>query len=66
VFSTFERTLANDRPVLGEHLLPQCANSHCARVKLKRNEKFKPKQNETITRLKTTVKNSESKNVKVK
>jgi hypothetical protein len=44
VFSTFERTLANDRPVLGERLLPQCANSHCARVKLKRNEKFKPKQ----------------------
>jgi hypothetical protein len=45
VFSTFERTSANDRPVLDERSLPQCANSHCARVKLKRNEKFKSKQN---------------------
>jgi hypothetical protein len=32
VFSTFERTLANDLSVLGERSLPQCANSHCARV----------------------------------
>jgi hypothetical protein len=44
VFSTLERTLANDRPRMGECSLPQCANSHYARIKLKEKEKSKPKQ----------------------
>jgi hypothetical protein len=51
VFSTLERTTANDRPRVRERSLPQCANSHYARIKLKKknknqNQKKKKKKRE--------------------
>jgi hypothetical protein len=33
-FGTLEETCANDRPRVDERSLPQCANSHYARIKL--------------------------------
>jgi hypothetical protein len=36
VFSTFWRTYANDRSVMGERSLPQCAKCHYAQVQLKK------------------------------
>jgi hypothetical protein len=52
VFSTLERTSANDRPRMGERSLPQCANSHYARIKLKEKEKSKPKKKKKKKRTK--------------
>jgi hypothetical protein len=38
VFSTFWRTYANDRSMMGERSLPQCAKCHYARIKLKKHK----------------------------
>jgi hypothetical protein len=38
VFSTFWRTYANDRSLMGERSLPQCAKCHSAQVKLKKQK----------------------------
>jgi hypothetical protein len=38
VFSTFWRTSANDRSMMGECSLPQCAKCHYARIKLKKHK----------------------------
>jgi cytochrome c553 len=55
---------------MGERSLPQCAKCHYARVKLKKhkikNKLIKNKQNETVTKLKTTMKSNKNKRIKVK
>jgi hypothetical protein len=38
VFSTFWRTYANVRSLMGERSLPQCAKYHYAQVKLKKHK----------------------------
>jgi hypothetical protein len=68
VFSTFWRTSANDRSMMGECSLPQCAKCHYARIKLKKHkiQNILTKYNETITRLKITMKSNKNKRIKVK
>jgi hypothetical protein len=41
VYSTIEETSTNDHPNRCDRSLPQCVISHCARIKLKKNQKSK-------------------------